>query len=190
MQSHLLLVGSILIGSLLLLAMANMSSTMSSRSVEHLLENLVRRNTDGITEIMLQDFRRMGLSAPNPENVILSFNNNSIRFLGDINADGSLDTLQYALSETSAASNTQNPRDRLLYRWMNSEPQQDIAIGVTNFNLNYYDKNGSIATIAATIATVEIQLTVESLFGCSVADSIYYPQNFWQTRITPPNLIR
>lgn len=190
MQSHLHLVGSILIGSLLLLTILNQSATMSARSVEHTLENLVRENTAGISDIILQDFRRMGFGAPNPESVIRSFTNNSIRFLIDLDANGTVDTLQYSLSDISAASNTQNPRDRFLYRRVNNGAQQDIGLGVTNFNLSYFDKSGVTTATAATIATVEIRLTVESLIGCSVADSIYYPQNFWQTRVTPPNLIR
>lgn len=190
MQSHLQLVGSILLGGLLLLTILNQSATMSSRAVEHTLENLVRENTASITEIILYDFHRMGFGAPNPENIISSFNNNSIRFLIDLDANGTIDTLQYTLSTIAAASNTPNPRDRFLYRRVNSEAQQDIGLGITNFNLNYYDKNGSVAALATTIATIEIQLTVESVFGCSVADSTYYPQNFWQTRISPPNLIR
>ena len=190
MASHINLLGSIVIGALLLLAILNMNSTMTAKSYEHTLDNMVRGSTTTTAEMISHDFHKIGFGVTNPANMISSFDSTSIQFLGDLDADGIMDTLTYTLSDIAAASNTPNPRDRYIYRQVNNGPQVDIGLGVTDFKLRYFDATGYVTTNPGDIDCIEIQLTVESIISCIVNDSTYYARNYWQTRISPPNLLR
>ncbi|MDZ7261548.1 MAG: hypothetical protein ONB05_05520 [candidate division KSB1 bacterium] len=189
MVSHLHLIASIVIGALLLLAILNLNSTMSARSYEYTLDNLVRETTASIAEILCRDFRRIGAGLPNPATSIISCTSNSIQFLADLDADGTPEQVSYTLSDSTAPSNTPNPRDRYLYRQINNGPQVEIGAGIIDFRLDYYTRQGTPnPTDFTAIRCIEIQLTVESTMACEVDGRPYYARNYWQTKIAPPNL--
>ncbi|HRN25111.1 MAG: hypothetical protein IT276_04025 [Ignavibacteriaceae bacterium] len=61
----------------------------------------------------------------------------SITFRSDIDNNGVIDTISYFISDTSALSNTPNPRDMILYRKTNSDYPFVLANNVTRFRLTY-----------------------------------------------------
>lgn len=190
MSSHLNLVGSIAIGGLLLFAILNMNLDMTSETRGLRFENMVRENTASIAEIINYDFRRMGFGVNDPNDVIQSFSQSSITFLSEITGDGVVDTIAYSLSNVSDAHATPNPNDRYIYRKLNKGSPDIIGVGVTDFRLIYYDRNRVVTNVKISIAIIEIQLTVESTIGNIIGNSTRYAQNYWQTRIAPPNLIK
>jgi len=66
----------------------------------------------------------------------------SIKFLADTDNNGVFDTLYYFTSDTSVLSSTPNPRDRILYRQLNSNPPFVVANNITEFDLRYLDTFG------------------------------------------------
>ena len=90
------------------------------------------------------------------------------------------------LSDSTAAYYTENPRDKILYRLRNNQEKQDIALGVTQFKIRYFDSLGNETTDFSQIKSFEITLAVES----TIASGDRYSNFYWQTRISPPNLTR
>ena len=119
-------------------------------------------------------------------NSLLLADSTRIYFLSDNNGNGAVDTVRYILSDINAASGTENPRDRILYRRVNTESQSDAALGVTDFKIRYFDVDGYESVDVSQIKTFEITLEVESTMGYDNQ----YARCYWQTMITPPNLMR
>ncbi len=66
------------------------------------------------------------------------------------------------------------------------ESTTDLCLGVTAFNLRYFDWFGNETANLEEIKTIEVNLEVQSIFA--VDD--YTSTLFYHTRITPPNLMR
>jgi len=186
MSSHLNLIGSIIIGGLVLLMMVRFNSSLSETSKEQTLNALTIENSAAIIRLIEFDFNRMGLRVAMNTNPIIQADSTRITFLSDIDSNGVVDTLRYFLSDTTAAGFTVNPRDRILYRLVNHQTQRDAALGVTHFRIRYLDSLGYTTTNIAQMRTFEIRLRLESIAPYDQRYSSFY----WETRISPPNLDR
>lgn len=186
MSSHLNLIGSILIAGLVFLMINRFNSSFSQNSQEKVLDSITIQNASSIARLIDFDFNRMGLGVPQTTNIIRFADSSRITFLSDIDANGNIDSIKYILSIPDSANKTVNPRDRKLYRIMNTQPQKDAAFGVTRFRIRYYDALGNQVVDVRQMKTFEITLNVESVAPYNNRYSTF----LWQTKISPPNLTR
>ena len=186
MSSHLNLIGSFIIGGLLFLMIGRFYSSMSQNSHERTLDSITIQTASGISDLIEFDFNRMGLGAASPTTALFMADSNRIGFLSDIDHNGVVDTVRYILSDVNAASNTENPRDKILYRLVSNEPQINATLGVTEFKIRYFDSLGYETTDITQMKNFDISLMVES----TTPYDNRYSQFYWQTRISPPNLLR
>lgn len=186
MKSFISLIGSIMIGGLLLLSLFRFNAAMTRESYEKVFDSSTFSNAAGISSVIEFDFNRMGLGVPRADSVIIEADSNRITFLSDIDKNGAVDTVRYFLSGSSDAIETDNPRDRILYRQINNEQLKDAALGVTNFLIRYLNSLSNETADLKQMKTFEITLTVESTMHYDGEYSNYT----WQTKITPPNLLR
>jgi len=186
MSSYLNLIGSIIIGGLLFLMINRYHGSLNQNSQEQVLDSMTMENSTSITKLIEFDFNRMGLRVSTTTNPVVQADSNRITFLSDIDDNGNVDTLRYYLSDTTLVTSTENPRDRILYRLVNNEAPIDAALGVTQFNILYLDWMGYETTDLSQIRTFVISLMVESIAPYEDRYSSY----FWQTRISPPNIVR
>ena len=101
MTSHFNLIGSIIIGGLLFLAINRFHSSLNQNTQEKVLDSVTIQNSTSITKLIEFDFNRMGLRTSNSSNPIILADSNRISFLTDIDNNGAVDTLRYFLSDTS-----------------------------------------------------------------------------------------
>lgn len=186
MSSHINLIGSILIGGLIFLMLNRFNSSINATSQEKALAANTIGNAAAIVRLIEFDFNRMGLGVASTVPVIRLADSSRITFLTDIDANGNVDSIKYVLSIPDSARRTANPRDRILYRIMNTQPQKDAALGVTRFRIRYFDSLGNITTDVSQMRTFEITLNVESVAPYDDR----YASFSWQTKISPPNLKR
>lgn len=187
MISHFKLLCSIVTGTLIALAINNFTLSMRETSNTRVLQSMTIRRANHITKLIEFDFNRMGLGLNKQENTIQSIGPHSITFLGDIDRDGNVETVSYSLSDSTAATCTDNPHDKILYRRIDSEPLQDLALGVTQFDLRFLDfPRGNETTTLQDIKTIEITLEVQSTAGYQDEYSAYV----WHSRFSPPNIRR
>lgn len=143
--------GSMLIGGILLLTLFRMNDTATRNTYNFSGELTLQENLVATVEVLEYDFRKIGYcedpsALPNPEeNAILFADTSRIKFLTDLmippyddpEGDGVVDTIEYSLGDPSELTGTPNPNDRMLYRIENGVP---IAsnLGITYFKIRYF----------------------------------------------------
>lgn len=193
------LVSSTIIGGLLLLILFRLNDATVENNYVYGGEAIAQSNLVEVVELVEHDFRKIGYcrdwkKIPDPSKSIISATQNSIRFLTDENNDGNIDTIAYYLGPTSELTNTPNPNDRMLYRVLNNNQPQGANLGVTQFDLNYYDAGGTQlafpVTVPSEIYTMQINIRVEDVYGYDRQhDEEKYASAFWrQVRLASRNL--
>ena len=183
MNSYLTLIGSLVIGGMFLLGVLGFQNEVQGHSYNHLNETIAQQYAMDATELLERDFRRIGYEAKDESFALVD--TSSIIFYADIDNDTVVDTISYSLSDLAAASSTPNPVDRLLYRSVNNNAAVNIASGVTDFKLKYFDGNGNETNVISEIKSVETTIEIAS----TVPYDDTYPVFHWRKKITPPNLL-
>ena len=188
------ILGSIIIGGILMTIAWRLSDAATEKTYNNSGELALQQNLATVAQIIEWDFRKIGFCAdwnklPDPTKAILYADTSSIKFLTDVDADGSLDSIYYYLGPTSELSETENPRDRVLYRVVNDETPVKSNLGVTRFYLVYFDALGDSIHLPVDnygiIASIEINVVVENV---SAYDQKYSSAYWRQIRMVARNL--
>jgi hypothetical protein len=171
------IVGSIIIGGLLLITLLTTNSSAVQNTYTYGGDVAVQQGLNSLASTMESDFNRIGYLLDPKElitgtPVIISADTSSIQFYSDLYNTGGLCIVNYYLGPTSELSgkDSPNPRDRNIYRVVTSNPPTATmkCPGVTIFRLAYYDTSGTKlscpVTVTANIAKIQIFLKMESPF--------------------------
>jgi hypothetical protein len=188
------ILGSTIVGGILMMNLFQINSTAGENNYTGSGEVTAQQNLSTIVQVLEHDFRKIGYCAdwnkiPVPTKAILSADSTSIKYLTDVDSDGNVDSMYYYLGPTSELLSTSNPRDRILYRVVNNEAPIGVNLGVTQFNLCFFDVLGNLINfpIAVTgeIYTMQIDLTVEDVDAYDEK----YSTAFWrQIRLAAKNI--
>ncbi len=188
------ILGSVIVGSILMLSMARVNESSTEDLYKGSGNLVAQTNLATIVQILETDFRKIGYCAdwqqiPTPTEAILYADSSSIRYLTDVDSDGTVDTMFYYIDYTTDIPETPNPRDRYMYRVVNSEAPVGVNLGVTQFNMNFYNALGTELTFPIAdpreIYTMQIDITVEDV----AAYNQEYQTVFWrQIRMAARNL--
>ncbi len=188
------ILGSTIIGGILMMNLVQINSSAVENNYTGNGELIAQPNLSTTVQVLENDFRKIGYCAdwkkiPIPTQAIISADSTSIKFLTDVDSDGNVDSLYYYLGPTSELLVTANPRDRLLYRVVNSEVPVGVNLGVTQFKLTFFDVLGNLINfpiaVPGEIYTMQIDLTVEDV----AAYDEKYSSAFWrQIRLVAKNL--
>ncbi len=195
------IVGSVVVAGFVLLMGLRMNSTMVNSRDSFNADVTVQQNMVALVQAIEYDFRKMGYKVTDPTEVILLADTSHIRFAGDMNDDGVIDTVDWQLGPELTSS--PNPNDRLLYRTVSPSATMGGAAvvsvpGITEFKLRYLNQEGLPAVTLGQIWLVETTLRLESPWKVqdrTVLDQSYenwgYSAAFWrQTRLASRNLKR
>ncbi len=161
---------------------------------------LVQQNLVEVTKLLEYDFRKIGFcnepnNLPDPTRAILAADSNAVKFLEDVDLDGSgpdgmIDSVSYYLGPASELANTPNPRDRMLYRVVDSQPAKGANLGITTFLLAYFDQFGNKINTPVPpsdlqkIQSIQITISVENVYNDTVVETAplntQYSSAFWQ----------
>lgn len=151
------IIGSTIIGGLLLLILIRMNITSMQNNYDYGGERIVQQNLVDVVQLLEYDFRKIGYCRDATKikaaYAIIQADTSSITFQTDLPiitspvsdlqyGDGIIDTVKYYLSSTSTLSSTPNPNDRILYRVVNHAAAAGSNLGVTKFRITYYDALG------------------------------------------------
>lgn len=188
------ILASIIMGGILLTTVLRLSDSSAEKTYNYSGELSLQQNLVVIAQILENDFRKMGyckdwVKFPDPTKSIASVDTSSIKFYADIDNDGNMDSISYYLGPVSELSSTPNPRDRFLYRVVNTETPVGVNLGVTEFNMKFFDALGVPLTFPITqpslISSYEINIRVESVYAYDER----YSSAFWrQIRLVARNL--
>jgi len=188
------ILASIVMGGILLTTVLRLSDSAAEKTYNYSSELSLQQNLATIAQVIEYDFRKMGYCAnwqnfPDPSKAIAQADSSSIKFYTDVNNDGNIDSIRYYLGPTSELSSTPNPRDRLLYRVVNTDVPNEVNLGITQFYLIYFDALGDTVPLPITnpgiISSYEINVRVESVY----AYDEQYSSAYWrQIRLVARNL--
>lgn len=181
-------IGSMLIGGIVLLMLLGFNSNVMEGSATQTFNSTVQSNLTTLTELFEYDMRKLGYRVfASTDSAITYADSNRVTFRSDIDNNGSLDLVTYRF-DPNAVSGHPNPRTRILYRTQNGSTRL-MNIGVTRFRLYYYDDKenliaGNPIVQPSRIRSVRAVINVESQ---SPYDTIYSGAT-WQRIIKPKNL--
>ncbi|NWF89144.1 MAG: hypothetical protein HXY50_06730 [Ignavibacteriaceae bacterium] len=188
------IIGSVIIGGILLTTLFRMSDRATERTYNQSGDLIIQQNLATVVSTLEFDFRKMGYCAdwtklPDPTKTIIYADSNKIKFLTDVEKNGIVDTMLYYVGPTSELIYTANPRDRFLYRVVNNETHAKVNLGVTYFNLVYYDAEGDViatpVAVPGEIHSMQISIAIENVDAYNQK----YVETFWrQIRMTGRNL--
>lgn len=187
--------GSTIVGGLLFLVLLRLNDTATQNSFTFSGELEVQQNLVTTVQILEYDFRKIGYckdftKIPIPSEAIIAADSNSIKFLSDVAPeDGKVDTVYYYLGPVGQLSETPNPRDRMLYRVINSNKPKGSNLGIVEFKLTYFNSLGDKIkfpiTVPGEIYTMQIDVKVEN----PSAYNQQYSSAFWrQIRLAARNI--
>ena len=193
------ILGSTLIGGFLMLLLFRLNDATVENNYVYGGEAIAQSNLVEVVQLVEHDFRKIGFckdweKIPDPSKSILSATQNSIRFITDENNDGNVDTLTYYLGTADELPNTPNPNDKMLYRVRGNQAPQGANLGVTQFDIFYFDAMGNQLTFPITVPsaiyTMQINIKVEDVYGYDRQyDEEKYASAFWrQVRLASRNL--
>ncbi|MCU0343475.1 MAG: hypothetical protein MUF28_06595 [Ignavibacterium sp.] len=135
------IIGAAIIGGILLLNLLKVNGSLVENESIYSHDKNLQIDLVIAATVLERDFSLLGyVKSTNQVGLnqnIFAGDSVSISFRSDIDNNGVIDTIRYFISDTSALSNTPNPRDMLLYRKTNSDYPFVLANNVTRFRLTY-----------------------------------------------------
>jgi hypothetical protein len=187
-------IGSILIAGVLMLSIFRLQNSSTEDLYRGTGNLTAQTNLATVVQILETDFRRIGYCAdwqqiPVPTEAILYADSNSINFLTDVDGNGNIDTMHYYFDPATDIPSTPNPRDRYLYRVVNSQTPNGVNMGVTQFSMEFYNSLGTKLNFPIAdpreIYSMQIDITVEDV---SAYDEKYQTVFWRQIRMAARNL--
>ena len=155
-------------------------------------ELLCQENLVEVTKLLEYDFRKIGYckepdKIPNPTLAIHLADSSKIRFLTDLDLngsgpDGNLDSITYYLGPPGTMPN--NPNTCILYRVVNNLNAYGSNLGVTSFRLTYYDQNNKViatpvrADSLQFIFSIQISISVQNVVASALQETAPINQQF------------
>lgn len=186
-------VASAVIGGMVLVLLLGFNSTIVDRAVNQTFKVMVQTRLTSMTDILEYDLRKMGYGlqgggGTTDTNYIITGDTNKIVFRGDVDDNGTIDTVTYSLGAVPDASKV-NPRARVLYRTVNGSGTRSINLAITRMAFLYYDKQGAPLTGSPVsnperIKSFKVLMSLES-------DAPYdknYSGGCWERTIKPKNI--
>jgi len=185
LAAHLDILASFFIGGLLLLMVLNMNAGLLACTQGTGLNMVIQQNAVSTVELVDRDLRRAGLRVSGTP--FLAATDTSFAFVGDVDSDGVPDTVRYRLGSTSTLSGTPNPRDRMLYRKVNSGPEQAFSGDVVSMKVTYLDPDAAVIPTPVVLDQIRA-LKVEMHFESGYSYGGEYAELFLEFSVTPKSI--
>jgi hypothetical protein len=207
MSAVLDLIGSAIIGGLLIITMLRMNASGLENQSYFTEDLLVQENLREIVRIIESDFRKIGYRIPPDESgnidmskIFVLGDSTHLIFKSAIDRSGDTVRVEYQLGDTIPS--TPNQFDRYLWRKIGNDPRHNIAAGLVRFRLRYLNRYTlfiypSITPVNVdSIGSIEVTLELQSPYvvvreGQTALQSYRETTTLWrQTRLVARNLNR
>ena len=185
------ILGSTLIGGILLFLMLNMNLFISSAGYNSDNELRMQQNAKTIAEIINNDFRKIGYKQTGT--AILNAESKRFKFVGDLERPGNpgygiIDTLEYFIQDSSITNNSDNI---ILMRVLNNQDSiGGPSLGLFKLNFSYLDSLSSPTNDLTKIRYIKTEFWVKPVdqvndFVTGKKDSVF---TYWEFTIYPRNI--
>lgn len=190
------LVTSYIVGGLVLISIIAMNLNLMQSSNKLTMRQMTQQYSDGTTALFKHDLVKMGYqstqSTPNP---ILKATETHLVFEGDLDKNGTLDTVEWFFDQQSPVSSTENPNDYKLARKIDGV-RSDINLGITQLRFTYLDASRDTLITPVIdqddrnkIKYINVELRFSSKVRPKAGDSGQdYIHTTWNKTFSPVNL--
>jgi hypothetical protein len=175
--------GSFIIGGLLALMLFNFKTYQSNTRYLSDSELQLQQNAKTLADIINHDLRKVGYEC-NSDSIWVETSSQRLSFYADLDRNGTPDLVTYFLGDSTEATATPNPRDKTLYRIVNSDTIGGPTLGLTKLNFSYMDELGNPTVSDSAISYIKSEIWVESLEPVGGE----YIFTYWEMTINPRNL--
>ena len=190
---------SAVIAGAVFLMIINMNQTVANSTFVSTNELSIQSNMTTLVRIVETDFRKIGyckdpIKILDPSKSIKTVGRNMIKFISDVQNDGTVDTVEYTLGDTTSCRSTPNPRDRMLYRTISTsttKKTQGFSLGVLRFEIIYYNALADSILLSKAVADPSLvySLQLSVLLESPYAYDTTYSYSYWrQIRLAARNL--
>ena len=188
------ILGSTIIGGMLLLLVLKLNLFMSESSYSSDTELRLQQNTKTLAEIMNSDFRKIGYQYDNT--AIITAQQERFKFVGDLEPPGqagfgTVDTVEYFLQDSTHSLGTTNLRDKILTRVLNgTDTLAGPSLGLVKLQFTYLDSVSTPTADLSKIRYIKTEMWVEPTepvnnFITGITDSTF---TYWEFTIYPRNI--
>ncbi len=177
------IIGSILVRTAIVLIILRMNVSLNTMATEAIAHSTIQQELAILRSVMSTDFDYAGYNVP-VGTAFVDAKEDKITFKGDLNNDGTAETIAYYYGSKTELSNTPNPEDRKLYRQIGSGTPLNVANGITKCVFTYYNNSGVATTTKSEIKSFSISVTMQD--GAPIDNR--YPSTYWEQSFFPPNL--
>ena len=190
------LIISIAIGGIVMGMLLAFNTNIAQQGSAQTVKIMVQTNLATVTDLLEFEFRKMGYRVPKSlDSAIVYADSNKIKFKGDIDNNGTIDTLTYYFN-TVSPSGLVNTNTRILYRTWNTQSSKSINLGITRFRLWYFNASGNPVTgnpvaSPSQIKSMKVAINIESTVPYKITTEQYVTKNpgvYWEQTIKPKNL--
>jgi hypothetical protein len=172
MQSIIEIIGSTIIGGMLLLLIITSRTNVNKASNSQVINSTIQSNLTAITEIIDADVKNLGYRINSGQSISTAYSNKiTFKIYNDITLNQ--DSISYLF----------NPSSKKLFRIFNDSTSQ-INLGLSNFSICYFDSVGNKATLTSLIKSFKVAITVQDTFQYD-GDPI---TAYWEKTFKPQNL--
>jgi hypothetical protein len=176
------LMGSTLIGGMVVLAMFNLNILSSSYKFSSDSQLHMQQNAKAFADMLDNDLRKMGYRHSSTS--IVTAQLNKLSFYSDIDSNNTQKLVSYSLSDSLAAWQTENPCDKILYRVVNNDTLKGASLGLTDLKFHYMNLNGAITSNPDSIKFIKVEIWIQSTEKIDGQ----YPFTYWEMTINPRNI--
>ena len=186
--------GSIFIAGLLLLMILKLNLFASNANYYSDNELKLQQNAKTLAEIINYDLRKVGYQ--HNGTAIIAAEPTRVKFYADMEAPGTtghgtVDVVEYYLSDSTTASSTPNLRDKILYRIVNNDTIGGPSLGLVDLKFSYLDSTGVVTNVLDKIKYIKAEFWVEPYetvnnFITGQKDSTVF--TYWELTINPRNI--
>ncbi len=190
MSTMLDIIGSIIIGGVVMLMVLNVNSNYVTLQGKQALSKVVQTNATTAAEVLEYDFRKIGYRSTDSLKLKV-IDSDKITALGDFDDNGVVDSLTYFIDNTTPVySSPSNTNIRMLYRVFNNQTPSPINLGFTQFRLWYFDSLENETAVRSNIRSIKVAFQFESAYKYEVTtqyDTSFYSL-YWERIVKPKNL--
>jgi Tfp pilus assembly protein PilW len=158
MSTVLDILGSSVIGSLLLLALIGLLFSVTDSNYILNRSLVAQQKADLMVDILTNDFNKAGIAVPDTVNPVITADSVTFSFLGDVDGSGVPDSVSLVVQEIADSSGGVFCS---IKRRVNTGVVDEYTFKNVSARFRYYDSNSSMTTIPGNICSVETSLVTE-----------------------------
>jgi len=174
------MVTSFIVGGILLLSILQLDARVLNNTHNSTFDIVAKNNMVGLSSVISFDMRKVGYGTS--DEAFLTAASNELSFQGDIDNDGTVDTVTWTYDTTAAVSGTKNPGDYELTRTVNGS-SMDMSAVITGLTWTYFDSTGNETHVLSYIQSLKVELI------CQSPEMVNgdYTQSAWERSFYPVN---